>query len=208
MNTIIPRKSEFLSISEAYKNRNGKLMEDLTAFRVGGKDDVPDLHYNIWRDFQFAHAAKQWLGKDRVSNSLIIVELGAAHLLPVALELARAGVEVYFNLPRSVHSRFRLLAGLLSDEFKSVSTTSLADNSYAILIDTHRLDSWKAETDQYDVLLSTLPTAAELRKSEISHIYHLCEAPIGSLPKLESDCLDYMKRQAEKGESIPSRFLE
>ncbi len=156
-------------LSCIYRSRTKTLPEILNpdAFTVRESD----LAKTTGDDIGFRQEANKVLSslKD-LSRTYIIVDIGHAHLLPVAVTLASYGVDSHFMIPGEIHPRLKESLKYWADEFQDMQRSITAPIAYATLLDCHR---------DYEVAKNKFPSADRLKELGVTTVLYLNESRPG-----------------------------
>lgn len=165
---------EYGNFSNLYRSKTQTLPEilDNASFHVNknviAQTTVDDARFGI-------EASKFISPLEDLSQTYIFVDIGHAHLPPVAIALVSHGIDAHFMIPGHIHDRFKESLKYWADEFKAAQEKMASPVAYATLADCHR----DGIEPTYELTTDQLPSANKLKELGIKKIICLTEAQAG-----------------------------
>lgn len=170
-NNPLIEEGDFSSI---YRSKTQTLPEilDNASFHVNkeviAQTTVDDARFGI-------EASKFISSLENLSQTYIFVDIGHAHLPPVAIALVSHAIDTHFMIPGHIHDRFKESLKYWADEFRAAQEKMVSPVAYATLADCHR----DGIEPTYKLTTNQLPSANKLKELGIKKIICLTEAKTG-----------------------------
>lgn len=182
-------------LKEIYGSKGAHLPELLDRFGTGISVDTMIEQDDNQLINGFREVARRF--DIQYEGTYFIVDIGAAHLPGVALDLLRKGIDCSFYLPHNAINRLDETSRYFAKEYERAKASMERPKGYASMIDIHRNDSNRSG----ELPESAFPTAEKLQRLGINNVVYLCEASVGKLAETWEELLQNdSSRVSQRGE--------